>query len=102
MYRLGSGFCLHSTLIHPSLSSRMATAERSSPKPEALPVLHELRSRIRRYVVLEGSALVLVVLGVAFWISLAIDYGLEPSLGVRRALLLAVLAAVGAAVVWYL
>jgi hypothetical protein len=80
----------------------MATAERSSAPPEALPVLRELRARIRRYVVLEGSALVLVVLGVAFWLSLAIDYGLEPSAGVRRALLLAALAAVVAAVVWYL
>src|SRR5438045_3586831 len=68
----------------------MATAERSSSTPEALPVLRELRARIRRYVVLEGSALVLVVLGVAFCLSLAIDYGLEQSAGVRRAAFLMV------------
>jgi hypothetical protein len=56
-------------------------------------VLNQLRSRIRRYVLLEGSALVLVVLGSAFWLSLAIDYWFEPAAGVRQALLLVALAA---------
>src|SRR5262245_35768470 len=79
----------------------MATIERASSHSQTPPVLGELRSRIKRYVLLEGSALVLVVLGVAFWVSLAIDYAFEPSAGVRRALLLAALASIGAAGVWY-
>lgn len=76
----------------------------SSSKPGAIvpDVLSRLRSRIRRYVLLEGSALVLVVLGCAFWISLGVDYWLEPAVGVRQALLLIVLAAVAAAFAWYL
>ena len=65
-------------------------------------MLNQLRSRIRRYVLLEGSALVLVVLGCAFWISLAVDYWFEPAAGVRQALLLLVLAAIAAAFAWYL
>ena len=65
-------------------------------------VLNQLRHRIRRYVLLEGSALVLVVLASAFWFSLAVDYWFEPATGVRQALLLVVLAAVVAAFAWYL
>jgi hypothetical protein len=64
--------------------------------------LGQLRSRIRRYVLLEGTALVLVVLGCAFWISLAVDYWFEPAVGIRRALLLIGLTAVVAAAAWYL
>ncbi|MGE5192116.1 MAG: hypothetical protein ACM3U2_06395 [Deltaproteobacteria bacterium] len=79
----------------------MAIAERSGARPEVPPVLGELRGRIRRYVVLEGSALVLVVLAVTFWLSLAIDWLFEPSRGVRQALLLVALAAIAAAGVWY-
>jgi hypothetical protein len=80
----------------------MSTVERYSPRPEVPAVLRELRSRIKRYVLFEGSARVLVVLGAAFWISLAIDYWLEPPGGVRRALLLAALAGVAGSAVWYL
>jgi hypothetical protein len=80
----------------------MATAERSASPSEVPPVLRELRGRIRRYVVLEGSALVLVVVAVAFWISLAIDWLFEPSRGVREALLLVAVAAIAAAAVWYI
>lgn len=85
----------------------MATVEKSlpepgAPRPEVPGVLQELRRRIRRYVLLEGSALVLAVLGIAFWLSLAVDYWLEPARGARQALLLLVGAAVIAAFVWYL
>ncbi len=80
----------------------MATAERFSSRSDVPPVLRELRGRIKRYVVLEGSALVLVVLGAAFWISLALDYWLEPSTGIRQALLLLAAAAVVAAAVWFI
>jgi hypothetical protein len=73
-----------------------------APRPEVPGVLQELRRRIRRYVVLEGSALVLAVIGAAFWLSLAIDYWIEPAAGARQALLLLAGAAVTAAVVWYL
>ncbi len=37
-------------------------------------VLTQLRSRIRRYVFLEGAALILAVLGGLFWLSLAVDH----------------------------
>ena len=65
-------------------------------------VLDQLRRRIRRYVLLEGSALVLVVLGCAFWFSVAVDYWFEPGRGVRQSLLLIVLSAGVAAFAWYL
>src|SRR6266576_35822 len=66
----------------------MATVERVFSPFETPPVLHELRSLIKRYVALEGSALVL-------------DYWFEPSAGVRQALLLLAVAAVAAATVWF-
>jgi hypothetical protein len=53
-------------------------------------------------VLLEGSALVVAVLGVVFWISLGLDYWLEPGRGARQALLFLAIAVVGAAFVWYL
>lgn len=43
-------------------------------RPEIGSVLGRLRRRIRRYVVIEGIALVLVVLGLLFWASLALDW----------------------------
>lgn len=48
----------------------------TSPRlnPELQSVLTQLRSRIRRYVLLEGIALVLAVLGGLFWLSLAVDH----------------------------
>jgi len=56
--------------------------------------LDAVRGRIRAYVALQGAALVVVVLGIAFWVGLAIDRSLEPSPVVRKAglLLLAVAA----------
>ncbi len=38
--------------------------------------LHQVRSYIRRYVILEGVALTLLCLSILFWIGLAIDFGL--------------------------
>ncbi len=43
-------------------------------RPEIRAVLGRLRRRIRRYVLLEGTALVLVVLALLFWASLGIDW----------------------------
>jgi hypothetical protein len=42
--------------------------------PELQNVLTQLRGRIRRYVFLEGTALILAVLGGLFWLSLAVDH----------------------------
>lgn len=62
--------------------------------PAVRRVLDAVRGRIRAYVALQGAALVVVVLGIAFWVGLAIDRLLEPSPVVRKAglLLLAVAA----------
>ena len=65
----------------------MSSVESFSPRADVPAVLIELRRRIRRYVLLEGSALVVAVLGVVFWISLGLDYWLEPGRGARQALL---------------
>jgi hypothetical protein len=48
-------------------------AERSL-RPELSELLSRLRRQIRRYVVIEGTALVLAVLGALFWLSLAVDH----------------------------
>lgn len=80
----------------------MSTSQRSLPRPEVPAVLRDLRTRIRRYVLLEGLSLVLAVLGIAFWLSLAIDYVLEPSIGVRQAVLLTALVGLGAAFLWHI
>lgn len=52
-------------------------------------LLHQLRSRIRRYVVWEGTAASLAVVGAIFWLSLGLDYWLELARGWRAVLLLA-------------
>ncbi|NQV28764.1 MAG: hypothetical protein HQ518_30795 [Rhodopirellula sp.] len=46
----------------------------SDLRPELQSVLAQLRGRIRRYVFLEGAALILAVLGSLFWLSLAVDH----------------------------
>jgi len=71
-------------------------------RPEIAGALARLQSRIRRYVLLEGIALALVVVGLAFWISLSVDYWLELSRGLRRAIALLALVATVGALVWYL
>ncbi|MBI1312985.1 hypothetical protein GC176_16975 [bacterium] len=42
--------------------------------PELLKTLAELRGRIRRYVLIEGFALTIAVLGGVFWLSLIVDH----------------------------
>ena len=59
--------------------------------------LAALRGRVRWYVCLEGLACGATWLGVAFWISLVVDWFFEPPVWVRGAIL-AVVAAVLAAV----
>ena len=46
----------------------------SELRTELQSVLSQLRSRIRRYVLLEGAALILTLLGGLFWLSLAVDH----------------------------
>lgn len=50
------------------------TSTQSVLPPEAAAVLQRLRSRIRQYVLLEGLALVAVLLGALFWGSFLIDW----------------------------
>ncbi len=65
------------------------------PKPQLEPsigaALESLRRRIRRYVWLEGLATAVAWLGVAFWLSLAVDWFFEPPSIVRGLILAAVL-----------
>ncbi len=60
-------------------------------KPELAPVVRStlaaLRRRIRRYVWLHGLAAAVAWLGIAFWISLAIDWTFEPPAAVRGVVL---------------
>ncbi len=58
--------------------------------------LDGLRRRIRRYVWVHGLSTVLGCLGVAFWLSLVLDWFFEPSRGLRVLLLLAAVGALAA------
>src|SRR5437868_2190303 len=64
----------------------------TEPASDVFTLLGELRARIRRYVLLEGTASVLAVLGAAFWLSLAFDYWFELPRGLRGVLLIGVTA----------
>ena len=70
-------------------------------RQEVLQVLNQLRGRIRRYVFLEGVALVACTIGLAFWISLSLDYLFEMPQGLRRVLLVLAATAAFAAFFWY-
>jgi hypothetical protein len=72
-------------------------------EPKSIPVLpptvrralDAVRFRIRAYVALEGMAVLVAVVGVMFWLGLAIDHYFEPSAAIRRiALILAACVAV--------
>ena len=65
-----------------------------APSIESL--LSGLRRRIRSYVWIQGVALAVAWLGLAFWITLALDWSIEPP-PLFRAL---VLVAVGAVLLW--
>jgi hypothetical protein len=65
-------------------------------------LLARLRRQVRTYVWLQGIAMAVVVLGVSFWLSLAIDYWQEPAPGVRVALLATAAIALLAALFLYL
>ena len=60
---------------------------RPSLTPTVKAALGGLRMRIRLYVWLEGLACAVAWLGVAFWLSLAVDWFFEPSVSIRRVIL---------------
>ena len=49
-------------------------SDKRAPAAELDAVLSQLRGQIRRYVFIEGCALIAVVLGGLFWLSLAVDH----------------------------
>ena len=55
--------------------------------PRIAALLSALRMRIRGYVWTEGLATIVVVLGVAFWLSLAFDWLFEPPWQFRAVML---------------
>jgi hypothetical protein len=69
----------------------MATQLQPSPQlaPALESILARLRRRIRAYVWADGVAAVVVLLGAAFWVSLAFDWLFEPPRALRVALLVA-------------
>lgn len=73
----------------------MATIDfdlRPSLTPNLYRLLDGVRSGIRRYVWLQGTAAIVSYLGIAFWFTLAIDWFFEPLPLVRGLLLAAVIA----------
>jgi len=66
------------------------TTRPSGLPPQLGDMLVSLRRRIRLYVGIEGLAIVLATVGVAFWLGLALDWTFEPSPAVRSVLLVAV------------
>jgi len=69
------------------------TPQRLEPPLESL--LARLRRRIRAYVWADGVAAALVVLGAGFWLSLALDWLIEPPVPLRVAVLLAMVGTLG-------
>lgn len=66
----------------------------NATNPNELPpavrrVLDAVRRRIRAYIWLEGLASLVVLMGMAFWIGLAVDWMFEPSWRVRQIALMA-------------
>ncbi len=61
--------------------------------PAVRRVLDDVKRRIRAYVWVEGLALLIVLVGAAFWLGLAVDWSFEPSPEVRKFGLFALAAA---------
>jgi hypothetical protein len=67
--------------------------------PQIVAMLASLRRRIAAYIWSEGLAIGVAWLGVAFWVSLALDWSVEPPVWVRQGML--VLTAIVAAYILY-
>ena len=89
------------------LTNPMATVTSTQTPPQSvLRLLDDLRSRIRWYVIVEGVAMLIVWLVVAFWIGFALDYlpvlmGANEMPRAARAVFLAIVAAGTCAVLYY-
>src|SRR5579859_6621957 len=57
-----------------SFDARGSASPKRHTRPAINAVLARLRRRIRAYVLLEGAALLCVVVGVLFWVTLALDW----------------------------
>jgi hypothetical protein len=70
--------------------------QQASPRldPPVAALLARVRRRIRAYLWVDGLAALALTLGAAFWLSLAIDWMVEPPVGLRIILLLAAVLAV--------
>ena len=76
-----------------STAVELERRERVAPKLES--VLSRLRRGIRAYVWSDGIALLLIVLGLSFWLSLAFDWLFEPPAPLRVLLLVVAAGALG-------
>src|SRR6187455_3350823 len=56
--------------------------------PSIRSVLAAVRARIRAYVWAEGLAILIAVLGCAFWLGMGVDWAFEPTAGTRKIALL--------------
>ncbi|MCE9552444.1 MAG: hypothetical protein K8T91_03580 [Planctomycetes bacterium] len=63
--------------------------------PEIASPLARLRFYVRAYVCARGLAVAVAALAIAFWVTLAIDWLLEPSAAVRVAIMVATALAIG-------
>ncbi len=84
-------------MTHDTIDSMTSSSPSMDPQISAL--LDRLRGWIRAYVWLQGLALALIVLGVAFWLSLGFDWSVEPPRAVRG-FMLGVVAVTAAAVIY--
>jgi hypothetical protein len=80
----------------------MATETQPEVAPGIRLLLAAVRSRIRRYVWLEGIAVTAAIVGTSFWLALAADWFFEPPRAMRHAFLGLMAAAAVASLTWLL
>lgn len=76
----------------------MSSIPHKTISPALVALLDGLRRRIRSYIWVDGLAAIVVLLGLAFWLSLGLDWVFEPPAPLR----LSTIGAVGLGVVWLL
>ena len=73
-----TGLNVSTPSFNPSPAELFDAGDSASPRRHTRPAIHavlsRLRRRIRAYVLLEGAALLCVVCGVLFWLTLALDW----------------------------
>ena len=97
--RLSESFCYtkndsesHFTLKYPTTMSTAEATAFKMPRPVSQKIAR-VRRLLRLYVLTDGLAALLLVLGCAFWVGLAIDWLLEPSPWIRKIMWAIVIAA---------